>query len=279
MNLGPTKGWIQSVAPTGKIYYFNTITSESTWEKPDDFNPPAPPPKPGMEIVAEMKLVPGTEWAICLTTKRHEFFYNKQNQFTSWEIPHDITNVLGKLLNKAMGIEEEESSEEEESEQDETEQVDVGEETNDASEEERMKLKRTADEMDEGDIREPEEVMPNIAKTDATQEVSKVEEVSPSAPTISLEERAMHFTNLLLEHKVSPFSAWAIEEPKLSTDPRFIQIPTPKERKSLFDKYCHVQSQKFLEERKLKSNDARDVYVELLNEVVNARTKYDDFVT
>jgi hypothetical protein len=70
-----------------------------------------------MEIVAEMKLVPGTEWAICLTTKRHEFFYNKHNQFTSWEIPHDITNVIGKLLNQARGIEEEESSDEELSEE------------------------------------------------------------------------------------------------------------------------------------------------------------------
>merc|ERR1719478_749371 len=41
---------------SGRTYFFNTVTNETTWERPADYHPPAPPPQereaePGKIIV------------------------------------------------------------------------------------------------------------------------------------------------------------------------------------------------------------------------------------
>jgi hypothetical protein len=95
-------------------------------------------------------------------------------------------------------------------------------------------------------------------------------------PAIPIEERKAAFITLLNQHKVSPFSSWLLESKKLSDDIRFTQIPTNKERKSIFNGYCETKSLKVLEERSKKTS--QDVYVDLVEEYVNPRTKYEDFV-
>ena len=45
---------------------------------------------------------------------------------------------------------------------------------------------------------------------------------------------------LLNETQVSPFDIWDDVVKKIQDDPRFQLVPTPKERKATFDRYCEA---------------------------------------
>ena len=38
---GPATPWTQHTAPDGRAYYYNTITKQSSWEKPEELKTPA----------------------------------------------------------------------------------------------------------------------------------------------------------------------------------------------------------------------------------------------
>lgn len=252
--------WTQSIAPNGRLYYFNTDTLESSWLRPPEFNPPPPP---GTELVVELKIIPNSDWAICLTDKKHEFFYNLKLSQSTWDIPEEIIDTVGALLNEAMGIDLDSSEEESENEYE-------GEAGNDMD-----SIAETLETI-------PEDENKNVdnadikSHTDTLPEKKGSDNPIPSLPEVPVEKRTSEFLDLLRERKISPFSSWAIEWEKLADDRRFIQISSMKERKIIFDKFCQTESQKVIDERKNKT--PMDLYLDLLSEFVNVRTRFEDFV-
>lgn len=201
--------------------------------------------------------------------------------------------VVGRLLNEAMGISEEEDEadlEEDEGDGDITDRniVDADEseiyhevevitaqdsQQGAYQDEQSPQIKRKFEAIQ--DITSPSSTIPAAAAIDSTSPNSTTPVIQESL--ISPEQRALDFNSLLTDFNISPFSSWIIEEPKISHDLRFTAITNSKERKSLFQKYCTLKTAQVLEERKLKSSDARDIYLELVHEVVNVRTRFDDF--
>ncbi|KAJ3270126.1 transcription elongation regulator [Terramyces sp. JEL0728] len=244
--------WSVQFTPEGKQYFFNSLTNESTWERPAEYMPPKPPPMKEKPI--KMRKIPNTEWSILLTNKNHEYFYNKASHQVSWDIPEDIVNLIGELLNASM---DEEMSEDEE-------EPDYQEQSNSYSEPQISHMDYTMQEETAAlqEERTPAEIVPEI----------------PAEPEKSDEELREDFNQMLSDLNASPFSTWNMESEKLSRDPRFIALKSNKERKSLYEQYCATRAKEIQLEKQTKVHDSRSGFQELLDNNVNsARTRYEDF--
>jgi hypothetical protein len=84
----------------GKIFYYNSVTEESSWEPPEHFNPPPPPEDEpaaenpeagdGEEEEAKAEDQPTTKWSAFKDDEGREYFYNNESGETQWEKPDDF---------------------------------------------------------------------------------------------------------------------------------------------------------------------------------------------
>lgn len=254
--------WSQQIAPNGKVFYLNSETLESVWTRPEEFKPAAPPPRL-VDRVVEMKKIPGTTWAILLTSDDHEFFYDSEQQISVWDIPEEILHIIGSLLKRAAG----ESSSDEESEEDETE-LEVQEIEDDSVQVQNDEPELNKRKVELEPIEPVVEVESIVSQAKQATEIPRIVE-SPA----DIQKRGNGFRLLLQSLSVSPFSAWLIQEPMLAMHPEYIAIPTPKERKQIFEQYCRdmaVQAAGQLD-------TPLAIYKKLVRDMTNARTRYEDF--
>ncbi|KAJ3302214.1 transcription elongation regulator [Kappamyces sp. JEL0829] len=267
-------GWVAMQTVDGRAYWFNTITNESTWTRPEELRPPPPPPRVEAEVVVEMyavvqpnptrKLIPDTDWAICLTNKDHEFFHHLQDQdvVPSWDIPDEILEIVGGLLQEAVADDGEVPAEDvpEDEPVDTTPEVAEVESTGtdldrDAPSDAAEPTKRSF----EGDDEAPKRVKLDIA------------------PTKSTEQLKSDFLSLLHENSVSPFCSWDLEDAKYAADTR-VQDTTLKDRKAWFGEWAADRSREQIAASKAKLADGKAAFLALLEEqVTNKMVRYDDF--
>lgn len=207
--------------------------------------------------VISLKKIPETSWAIVLTNKQHEFFYDYEQKRSTWSLPHQILNVVGELLAASMDMDlEEEFEEDEEIEEEEFD----GEEEEEIEEEEpphKLSDKRKAD--------------------DSETHVEATKKIKAEEPSLSQEERIHLFQTMLSEFKPSPFASWDSEQLKMSNDDRFHLISNSKERHMLFNKYCTSNAQLAAVTISSSAKQAKEAYLQLLEAETNFRTRYADF--
>jgi hypothetical protein len=82
--------------PAGQIYFFNTITRESTYVRPlPAFHPNAPQKeKPKLKTP-----IPGTDWLRVTTNQGNVFYTNKAKKESLWTVPDEIKDAV-ELLDK-----------------------------------------------------------------------------------------------------------------------------------------------------------------------------------
>ncbi|KAJ3253661.1 transcription elongation regulator [Boothiomyces macroporosus] len=255
--------WSVQYTPDGKQYFFNSLTNESTWERPAEYMPPKPPPLKEKPI--KMRKIPDSDWNIILTNKDHEFFYNQATKQVSWDIPDDIINLVGELLNDGM---------DEEMSEDEPEYQDQGNSNQNIEQ-----FPTQYDLVVENQVQE--EVLENQVQEEVPVEPESIPEVEadpiPEEPDKPHEEIVSDFNQMLRDLNASPFSTWNMEEEKLSKDPRFIALKSNKERKSLYEQYCAIRSKEIQLEKQNKVHDSKSGFQELLDQHVSVRTRYEDF--
>ncbi|KAJ3218151.1 transcription elongation regulator [Dinochytrium kinnereticum] len=267
--------WTEHKGPNGVSYFYNSITKQSTWERPSDFAPPPPPgpppvlkedatkteesknpaaegidngeeeaplveqPKKRNERPVSMKKLPNSPWSIVLTNKDNEFFVNSETREVTWEMPDEIGELIGQILAAPAPMddsEEERAADGEENDGEEGVEAAEDGEGGNAGAGSIGALKRKLDVENGGED-------PKKARIGAEEELTN-------------EQRAEVFMKLLREKDVSPFTTWERELPKIIHDDRYSQIR---------------------EDRKSKSKDAKDGYTKLLDEMVNYRTTWEDF--
>ncbi|KAI9097180.1 hypothetical protein DFS34DRAFT_593860 [Phlyctochytrium arcticum] len=313
--------WIEHRTSEGKIYYYNSITRESRWTRPDVTvakssnpntanqtsieSPIAPPtqvanggtndtPKVQKEQALGIKRLLSSDWAIVLTNKDHEFFYNLNTMERSWEMPDEIGDLVGQLIADAMGVnlndyESDEPAAEEEKPEEQWPRLRSSSPTNEgahiqdlASQDDR---KRKVDDL----AAVPDE----NAKKQKTAEPAQPPEVSTdkdghSSINSDEKEKAQQFTQFLRDKNVSPYSTWEVELPALVRDPRytfsktglkiyFSVIPTAKRRKQLYEEYCVVRVAELRDEKPTKVDDAKTIFKRLLEEEVTSKMRWTDF--
>ncbi|TPX69936.1 hypothetical protein SpCBS45565_g02103 [Spizellomyces sp. 'palustris'] len=296
--------WSEHRDPNGSFYYYNSITKESRWERPAEYRPPPPPPRPSMaaapahqipqpstqlipagtdenserkvaspsvpasEHPIGIKKLPSTKWAIVLTSKDHEFFYNLETKESVWDMPDEIGDLIGQLIAEAMGVDIGEDGDEVYSE------AELEEEPNEVMDEEiDVNATGTASKRKAEDNEEAEAG----AKRRKGDEAPEPSGDDAKAETLTQEQKNEEFTKLLREMDVSPYSTWEKELPKIIHDRRYTLIGTLKERKQVFDQYCKVRVVELREEKKHKVKDTKEAYLSLLKVEVTYRTRWDDF--
>ena len=184
--------------------------------------------------------IPDTDWKQVLTVKGKKYYYHPATKTSSWSIPEAIRL-----------------------------QVDVFESEQAARREaEESQLKRKREEEQQA-AKFP--VFPVIQqqqhhdddssaahkkpKQDEQPSSSSFSSSSSAAAAVSGQQKAVlveQYKDLLGELNVNAFSLWEKELPKLQSDPRYLAIPTLKERKTIFEQFCSTRHVDVAEEKRKK---------------------------
>ncbi|CAK1540472.1 unnamed protein product [Leptosia nina] len=77
--------WSEHKAPDGRTYYYNSITKQSLWEKPDDLKTPAE------------KLLSACVWKEYTTDAGRVYYHNIETKESSWVIPKELQEIKEKI--------------------------------------------------------------------------------------------------------------------------------------------------------------------------------------
>ncbi|GIL74510.1 hypothetical protein Vretifemale_4510, partial [Volvox reticuliferus] len=242
--------WTVHKSEDGSVYYYNTVTEESTWEKPPGF-------KGEVQDVAEApvpvetKQVGDTDWQEVKCADGRVYFYNETTEETSWAVPEPVAA----FRRQQQEAEAARCKEEEE--------------------------KRRVARMDaEAAARQRAGAMPGglgglgglvpygrtmgmmaggFPGARMAAMLGGPHALLPGHPLLvprppSKDELVGRFKELLMDKGVTPFSRWERELPKLEADKRWAGLTslTLKEKRLAFDEFCRstAAEQKQLKERR-----------------------------
>ncbi|KAI7879010.1 hypothetical protein K492DRAFT_179030 [Lichtheimia hyalospora FSU 10163] len=306
--------WQMTMTPQGEVYYYNVATGITSWTRPVDPTPTATTIPPASDQASNAtdskkkkqkktkKPIPGTEWLLVRTSDGLEFYFDKANKKSVWEMPEELKEPIEKLKEQERQEEEEsrkrklqeQETQENDSKRPKTEQEEQEpEETTEMTEEDIMWQLQNMDpeEMEamgihvQGDKEEPapaeeeqqQQQQPTPENDTAAQAPSSsVQPVeSSTGPKISDEEKIELFTQMLTEKNLDPFSTWEKELPKFINDERYSLLPHGK-RKNLFNNYCRVLAEEQKAKRPQKKSPEEE-FMSLLKQEATTKMYWDDF--
>lgn len=74
--------WKEHTTAEGRKYWYNNITRQSTWEKPDDL------------LTPEEKVLKISSWKEYTTADGKKYYSNTKTKETVWEIPAELKGAL-----------------------------------------------------------------------------------------------------------------------------------------------------------------------------------------
>nr|CAG8546270.1 9315_t:CDS:10 [Entrophospora candida] len=77
--------WTEHSSPDGRKYYFNSITKQSSWDKPDELKTP------------EERSIGSCAWKEFTADNGSKYYYNSNTKESKWEIPAEYKEFLDKL--------------------------------------------------------------------------------------------------------------------------------------------------------------------------------------
>ncbi|XP_071812640.1 uncharacterized protein [Apostichopus japonicus] len=94
--------WTRHKAPDGRFYYYNSVTKQSTWEKPES-----------LKSKAEMMLSK-CPWKEYKSDNGKLYYHNSQTKESKWTIPEELKKLKDMIASKEFEDDEESEAEEEE---------------------------------------------------------------------------------------------------------------------------------------------------------------------
>ncbi|XP_073000923.1 pre-mRNA-processing protein 40C [Typha latifolia] len=84
--------WTAHKTDSGAIYYYNSVTGKSTYEKPADFKGEIERITAQSVPVSWEKLA-GTDWTLVTTNDGKKYYYDTKTKVSSWQLPPDIAEL------------------------------------------------------------------------------------------------------------------------------------------------------------------------------------------
>ncbi|CAH2108231.1 unnamed protein product [Euphydryas editha] len=253
--------WSEHKAPDGRTYYYNSITKQSLWEKPDDLKTPAE------------KLLSSCVWKEYTTDAGRVYYHNIETKESSWVIPKELQEIKDKIAAEeaaqaAMNAD-----------------IPPGEVPLPTSP---AVMGTGSSALDEAMAKTLAAIDPSLANAIPIPEEIKPEEIAaPPQPngTDSAEPELQYkdkkeaieaFKELLRDKNVPSNSTWEQCVKILSKDPRYATFKKLNEKKQAFNAYKTQKLKDEREEQRLKTKKNRENLEEFLLscERVTSLTKY-----
>ncbi|CAN4090396.1 unnamed protein product [Withania somnifera] len=87
--------WTAHRTEAGAIYYYNSLTGESTYEKPAGFRG-EPGKVAAQPTPVSWEKLAGTDWALVATNDGQKYYYNTKTKLSSWQVPSEVTELKKK---------------------------------------------------------------------------------------------------------------------------------------------------------------------------------------
>ncbi|KAL3161297.1 hypothetical protein ABBQ38_009653 [Trebouxia sp. C0009 RCD-2024] len=284
-----TGGWMAHRSDNGQVYYHNPSTGESSWQKPERFEGNAGSAG-AAPIPISSEQIPNTGWSEVTCADGRKYFYHAGKQETSWSKPSEVIIALAGAIKAGVGKKAGMTPD----------QVAIVArlKANNAQLNLRPELReaeaeadgsRDADDVTFTDLdiggaapplpRQPPPLPAGLPPMPAPGPrpmpfpgafFGRPPMHMPSAPAAQNHDHLVQaFKDLLLEVKVTPFSRWERELPKLVGDARYKAIDKPKERRQIFDDFCRnvAEEQRLSKQRKEQQAAAAEpAFLSLLDE-------------
>lgn len=82
---GPPSEWSEHSSPDGRTYYYNSVTKQSLWEKPDE-----------LKTVSE-KLLSSCSWREYRSETGKVYYSHVTTKESRWEIPQELIDIKNKI--------------------------------------------------------------------------------------------------------------------------------------------------------------------------------------
>lgn len=212
--------WVEGQTDDGHIYYYNTVTGESTWEKPEGFQGQCSA-QPG-----QMESSSGCPWMEAVSPDGYTYYYNSETGETTWEKPADFPSneASGSGSNREEESQEEPSTpqaeplsggEEGSSEAPAPQEAEVPEQASQQPKVPKISFRKRKAEAESSEKEEEDKVSDDAPEEEAD-EVKKEEDVQSTTvePEEKKEEEAAPVTTQAKRPKTAnPYGVWeAIQE-------------------------------------------------------------------
>ncbi|XP_061470838.1 pre-mRNA-processing factor 40 homolog B isoform X1 [Rhineura floridana] len=251
--------WTEHRAPDGRVYYYNSETKQSSWEKPDE-----------LKSKAEL-LLSHCPWREYRSETGKPYYYNTQSKESRWTRPRELDDIEALIKE-----EEEEAERQQQPQQPETPLSGPASPSPSSA--------ATSDTEGTGGVEGREtpgtEGVPAAAEEEITSSCDPVrrdEEDRGAGNAWSNKEEAKQAFKELLKDKGVPASAsWEQAMKLISNDPRFSALPKLSEKKQAFNAYKAQRDKEEKEEARLRAKEAKEELQRFLEQhnKMNSTTRY-----
>lgn len=265
--------WTEHKAPDGRVYYYNSITKQSSWEKPDELKTPAE------------KLLSSCPWKEYHSDQGKVYYHNVNTKESRWVIPPELAEI--KTLLNLPNISSKQSIDSSRSLNSTSPTPSViapvttsSAVTTQASAEDSKSALDQAMAATLAAISVPE-TPPTVAQT--VTEVVPVPEkpTTPEPKSIEIQfkdkkEAIEAFKELLKEKDVPSNASWELCVKMICKDPRYPTLKKLNEKKQAFNAYKTQKQKDEKEEQRLKAKRSKENLEKFLmsSEDMTSTTKY-----
>lgn len=259
-------GWTETRTPDGTLYYVNAELRQSTYTRPQIGAPvvlageaaPAAPPQPKKKPVPLYRTpITGTEWVVVRTDDDKTFFFHSKTKKSFWNTPDELKGVAIPEPRPEDRIEPKKA-----------EEPVIEKRVADDNEDpiaKRLRLGGASPTLEEM------QYATGILKPVPVKEQPISDAMPEDALFLDPHERLLIFIEMLRDKKISAFSSWENELPKLQADSRFTFLP-PKERRPVFDDFLRSKVEEEKVERRQKLAKTKELFMNMLAEVKLTKT-------
>lgn len=257
--------WTEHKSLDGKIYYYNTLTKQSTWEKPDELKSPAE------------QMLSKCPWKEYKSDTGKPYYYNSQTKESRWTKPKELEDLEAMIKAEENGTADSVPSSSIVAPAVQTDPVAAmvmaaeTESSGQVSEE----LKSQSAVVHPTDAPAAEVTMETAASNEAPKE-ERPEIQKKTYKWNTKEEAKQAFKELLKEKGVSSNSSWEQAMKLIINDPRYSALPKLSEKKQAFNAFKVQTEKEEKEEARIKYKESKETFQRFLenHEKMTSTTKY-----